>query len=106
MIKEIRITFPAPVDFPDGFENVLSTLISMVCEKYERDNPERVMWPAGQGFKPIVSMGDITGFQEHIYSIDCEEGEDLHGRNPFNPRRAVLREAARASRNTVNPVDS
>jgi hypothetical protein len=45
-----------------------------------------------------MSMGDITGFEAEIYSIDCEEREDLHGRNPFNPRRAAIREALAAAK--------
>ena len=95
MIKSIEITFPVPVELPDGFEHVLSSLVSMICMKYERDNPERVMWAAGHGSRPIMRMGEFEGFEVDAYSIDCEEREDYNGRNPFNPRRAALREAAK-----------
>ena len=95
MIKSIEITFAAPVEFPDGFEQALSMFIGMICEKYQRDNPERVMWPSGHGSRPIMRMGEFEGFEVDAYSIDCEEREDYNGRNPFNPRRAALREAAK-----------
>jgi hypothetical protein len=98
MIKTIEITFPVPVELPLGFEHTLSCLISMVCELYQQNNPERVMWAASHGSRPIMSMGDITGFEAEIYSIDCEEREDLHVRNPFNPRRAAIREALAAAK--------
>jgi hypothetical protein len=95
MIKTIEITFPVPVELPLGFEHTLSCLVSMVCELYQQNHPDRVMWAAGHGSRPIMKMGDIDGFEVETYSIDCEEREDLHGTNPFNPRRAVLRQAAK-----------
>mgnify|MGYP003471889232 FL=1 len=98
MIKSIEITFAAPVEFPDGFEQALSMFIGMICEKYQRDNPERVMWPSGHGSRPIWSMGDIAGYEEEVYSIDCAEREDSYGDNPFKPRRAALKQAAKAER--------
>ena len=108
MIKSVTITFPVPVEFPDGWEHVLSTLVSMVCEKYQRDNPERVMWAAGHGSRPIMRMGEFGGFEVDAYSIDCEEREDLHGTNPANPRYFELRRAAaescKADRQASKPV--
>lgn len=90
MIKEIRIKFGVPVDLPDGFERALSAFICMVCAKYERDNPERVMWPCGEGCAPIIKGGEIVGFEEEIYTIECTEREDYHGTNPSNPRQASI----------------
>lgn len=103
MITEINITFPVPVNLPDGFGCVLSSLVGMVCEKYERENPERIMWAASHGFKPIFKMGNIVEFQQHIYSIECEEREDLNGTNPHGSRRAAARQAARDARDTAEP---
>lgn len=103
--QTIEITFPVPVEAPDGFFHVLDSLVDMICKKYEADNPTRVMWPAGAGSKPIFSdhdtaflgikqttsgddvpvKGEEPIFDNSVYQISVSEREDYAGRNPKNP---------------------
>ena len=59
-ITSIEISFGAAVTLPDGWERALDGLIGMVCEQYQRENPTRVMWPAGAGSKPRWSQRDAA----------------------------------------------
>jgi hypothetical protein len=86
----------------------------MVCEQYQREHPDRVMWPAGCGSKPRWSQADAAflgkatnaaaphggepTFDHSVFTIDCEEREDYHGNNYHNPKRTELREAAEAGK--------
>lgn len=74
-VRKIEITFPFPVEFPEGFERALDGLIDMVCKKYERENPRRVMWPAGCGSKPIWTNPHEPDFDDSIFCIDVAERE-------------------------------
>ena len=94
-IRGIEICFPEPVELPDGWEKTLDSLIGMVCDKYERENPERVMWPAGHGCKPLWDEPNEPKFDETIYQVEVAEREDLWGNNPHNPNADALKEKAR-----------
>jgi hypothetical protein len=94
-IQRIEINFPVPVEFPDGFEQALSALIGMICEKYERENPTKVMWTAGHGNKPIWNEPKEPEFDDSVYCIDVAEREDTGGSNRYNPDREILREDLR-----------
>lgn len=113
-ITSIEISFGAAVTLPDGWERALDGLIGMVCEQYQRENPTRVMWPAGAGSKPRWSQrdaaflgvaaasdapadGDPT-FDDSVYFVDCAEREDYHGSNRHNPQRDALRAQVDAQR--------
>jgi hypothetical protein len=76
-IVKIEINFPVPVEFPDGWEQTLDTLVNMICEKYENEHPERTMWPAGHGSKMLTNpyYTDDLKFDESVYSIDVAERE-------------------------------
>lgn len=112
----IEITFPVPVEAPDGFFDVLGAMVDMICKKYEADNPTRVMWPAGFGSKPTFSdhdaaflgikqtasgddvpkKGEEPTFDDSIYQISVSERDDFAGRNRHNPDAVKLqREAGR-----------
>lgn len=98
-INAIEIRFPVDVEPPEGFFRALDGLLDMVCKKYQAENPDRVMWPAGSGCKPLfnpytVSDDEPLRFDESIYFIECCEREDYHGNNPHNPRGAELQAIA------------
>ena len=89
MVNRIQIDFPCDVEFPEGFERTLDALIGMVCEKYEKENPTRTMWPAGCGSKPIgnyMNGGVGMEFDDSIFSIEVAEREayekELKRRDP------------------------
>ena len=77
----IEITFPVPVEAPDGFFHVLDTMVDMICKKYEADNPTRVMWPAGAGSKPIFSDHDAAflGIKQRQPTGGREQGGNEQG---------------------------
>jgi len=99
-IQRIEIDFPTAVSLPDGFEKTLDALIGMVCEQYERENPARVMWPAGCGSKPLWREPEEPEYDDTVYFIEVAEREDLHGRNQHNPDRDRLRAEVLARRKT------
>ena len=116
-ITRIEISFGAAVTLPDGWERALDGLIGMVCEQYQRENPTRVMWPAGAGSKPQWSQADAAflgvapaqgapadgepTFDDSVYFVDCAEREDYHGNNPHNPEREAIRTRIAAERRIV-----
>lgn len=74
-ICTIEINFAAPVDFPPGFEQALDALIGMVCKAYEIKHPDRTMWPAGFGAKPIWREPEEPAFDGSVYHINVAERE-------------------------------
>jgi len=87
-IKAIEINFPVGVNVPDGFYELLSSTVGLVCKQYEKENPDRVMWAAGHGSKPTyIPMTQKEEqhrgmeFNDHIYEIEVAEREDIHNRN-------------------------
>lgn len=116
-IRGIEIEFDADVNFPDGFERALSSLVSMVCEQYQRENPTRVMWAAEHGSKPLWSQADAVflgrkpgpnapangepSFNDSVFMICCAEREDYYGTNPHNPNREALQRQSRSQHKAV-----
>lgn len=88
---KIEIVFPVGIDFPDGFEQALDSLINMVCEQYQRENPTQVMWTSGHGSMPIWNEPHEPTFDDSVYQIEVAEREDINGNNPYNPNRDELR---------------
>lgn len=81
-VQRIEIDFPCMVELPEGFEQTLSSLVGMVCKAYEKENPTRVMWPSGHGFKPTYipmtrAEEEERGmeFDETVYHIGVCERE-------------------------------
>jgi len=73
-IRKIEIDFPCYVDVPNDFGSQLHDLINAVCKLYERDHPDRVMWPAGHGSK--MTYMPITREEERVRG--CEFDEDIY----------------------------
>jgi hypothetical protein len=63
--QQIVIDFPFPVEMPGGFFHTLDCLLAMATKQYERENPDRTMWPFMHG-------GD-----DATYVIRIEEREAL-----------------------------
>lgn len=70
-INAIHIQFNVAVEVTTEESRALLSLVSRICNRWEHENPSRVLWPAGQGFMPQWEGGDITGFDETVFSIDC-----------------------------------
>lgn len=94
-LRGIEITFPAAVEITSDEQRVIHDVVRMICQRYENEHPERVMWPFGMGQRPIERMGELEGFDETRFSIDCSEREryeserDLLRYTP--PRPAMLK---------------
>ena len=97
-IQKIEITFPTEIELPDGFEQALSALVGIACEKYQKENPTRVMWTAGHGSKPMWNEPNEPEFDDSVYVIDVAEREDIAGSNKYNPDRGKLKAELRINR--------
>lgn len=87
-----------PVGMDDQFRSDLDKILTMMCRRYESDNPGRVMWVFGCGRKPRFSQADAlflgrladpaapaTGeptYDPSVFCVELFEREDIHGRNP------------------------
>lgn len=72
-IQKIEVEFPVAVELPLGFDRLFDAVIDLVCEKYEAQNPTRVMWPAGHGSKPIWREPEEPEFDDSILHISVSE---------------------------------
>ena len=77
-INKIIVDFPLPIELPEGFERALDGLINMICEKYRKENPDRVMWPASRGSLPIFHEPHEPTFDDSILHIEVAEREDYN----------------------------
>lgn len=74
-VRRVEIDFPKSVPLPKDWEYKLNLLVDEVCEKYERENPQRVMWPAGHGSKPTWSQADCIFLGKPVDQSAPEKGE-------------------------------
>lgn len=82
-ITSIEVGFGAPVSTPAGWERRFADLLDELCNAYEAEHPDRVMWPAGWGAKitsiPMTREDDIAGmpmeFDGDVLSVECFERE-------------------------------
>ena len=74
-IQKIEIEFPFLVELPPRCTEFLATAVNLICKKYEAENPDRVMWPAGHGSKPIWREPEEPEFDDSIYHISVAERE-------------------------------
>ena len=75
MIRAIEITFPVDMDMADDFEGKLLDLIDAECKRYEKEHPDRVMWPAGYGAKILWREPEEPDYNESVLSITVSERE-------------------------------
>ena len=83
---QIKITFPVGVELTREDQDGLIDLADRICKRYEAQNPDRVMWPAGIGAEPVDIWGDEPKFDDSVFSIDVAERE----RYDFEPADALL----------------
>lgn len=81
-IRAVEITFPVPVTLAIEHERMLTQLTGYICDEWCRANPDRVMWPAGQGSKilymPMTREEEQRRgleFDDDVYAISCSERE-------------------------------
>jgi hypothetical protein len=90
-VLSIRVDFPVPVDLPPGFDRALESLVNMVCEAYEKENPERTMWPAGMGAMPVYREPEEPLFDLSVLNIAVAERDasdrELRRRGVVRPPR-------------------
>lgn len=72
---QIKITFPVGVDLTREDQESLIEIADKICKRYEAQNPDRVMWPAGVGDEPVDIWGDEPKFDDSVFSIDVAERE-------------------------------
>lgn len=79
----IEITFPVGVDLPNDWCRRLDELLSEVCQAYEAQHRDRVMWPFGHGQKitymPMTRAEEEAGFgmqfDDSVYAVEISERE-------------------------------
>ncbi len=82
-IRAIEIGFAEPVELTEQDQQDLVKIAGRMCDRYERANPERVMWPCGIGQKmltnPFMASDDEPlEFDESVFQIDCNERENYN----------------------------
>lgn len=93
-ITSISITFPVPVEMTEETNRFLDEALTAVCEDYENDNPDRVMWVFGQGGTPPAGWlhGEPEGeWDMAAFNIEIAERERYEGETTI--QRSDLRRA-------------
>jgi len=96
-ISKIEIDFRVPVETPKGWGQKLDSLIREVCDKYDQENPGRVMWPFGHGFKctymPMTAEEEKhrgSEYDDSIYHVEVAEREDYGKSRGFKKVRPAV----------------
>jgi hypothetical protein len=73
----ILIDFPVPVKVSREAHRVITHGVEMICTAWERENPGRVMWPAGFGalITSNIYASDDLKFDESVEHIECATRE-------------------------------
>lgn len=76
----IEVSFGAPVHLSGDHQRRLVDLLGEICDEYERNNPGRVMWPAGIGQKMLTNPFMVDDdhpmeFDESAFAVECFERE-------------------------------
>lgn len=74
-LRQILIEFPVDVELPDEAMRLIHQATSLVCEAYEREHPDEVMWASGIGSMPVWRYGDIEGFDDAVYNVSVSVRE-------------------------------
>lgn len=86
-IRAIEIGFGEPVELLQEDQVALVDIASKICERYERANPDRAMWPAGVGQKMLTNPFMVDDdhpmeYDESVFQIDCAERESYSDPKP------------------------
>lgn len=71
-ITAIEITFPVAVELTNEEQQELDAFAGRICDRWQSENPGRVMWPAGIGCKPTYIP--MTAEEEQTRGIEFDEG--------------------------------
>lgn len=83
-ITAIQVSFGAPVAMSRDQERRLHDLISEVCDGYEAEHPDRVMWLAGFGGLPMnIHDDNALDFDMSVLAMDCAERERFDTETPI-----------------------
>lgn len=82
-ISAIEISFPVPIELTNEDQHMLVAAINNICNSYNANHPDRVMWPFGIGFKmtfmPMTAEEEKQRgmeFDENTFQIECAEREN------------------------------
>lgn len=80
-ISQIEISFPLGVELTNDDQRALIAIASRICDRYEAENPSRVMWPFGVGQKMLadpvkLSDDEPIPFDDNCFQITCSEREN------------------------------
>lgn len=93
-IARINISFPVPVAITAEAQRFLDEALTAICEDYELEHPDRVMWTFGQGGEPPPGfMFDEPrgAWDMSILNIEIAERERYEGET--TAQRSDLRRA-------------
>lgn len=75
-LLKIEIAFPIPVEVNNLVLKLIDSIISTgVCQEYNKANPDRVIWVAGYGDKPIWREPEEPSFDASCFQFDIAEKE-------------------------------
>ena len=74
-IQAIEISFGAPVELSEAEEQMLMGLLSSACDRYSDEHPDRIMWVAGWGAKPLWREPQEPDFDDTVLHGECYERE-------------------------------
>lgn len=82
-ITSIEVTFPEPVTLSDDDQRYLLDAVMKMTDRYEVENPGRVMWPFGVGLKLLSNLYAMPDdaqleFDESCFAINCSERADYN----------------------------
>lgn len=80
-IRSIEVSFAVPVEMTNQDQQELVTLLGRICDRYQVEHPDRVMWPFGIGSKMLVnplmlSDDEPIPFDDAVFSVECAEQEN------------------------------
>ncbi len=85
IIRRIEINFAAAVVVTDEDMHEILRIATIICDRYEQNNPHRTMWTAGIGCKPTFipmtwEQEQERGieFDETVFEIECAERENYN----------------------------
>lgn len=87
-ILKIEVSFPLGVEITSEQQKELDKVISSICDSYNKQNPTRIMWTFGQGYKMLSNLfmlddSEPMEFDLSCYQIEVSEREAYKGENKY-----------------------